>query len=42
MRKAERAQLGRTGGDMFGRYLTTATENGVRTDFYEAFLETEN
>ena len=34
--------LGRRGGEIFGRYLVTAAENGVRTDFYEAFLETEN
>ena len=34
--------LGMRGGEIFGSYLITATENGVRTDFYEAFLETEN
>lgn len=34
--------LGMRGGEIFGIYLITATENGVRTDFYEAFLETES
>ena len=33
---------GKRGGEIFGRYLVTAAEKGVRTDFYEAFLETEN
>lgn len=35
------ARLGRTSGDMFGRYLTTAAENGVRRDLYEGYLELE-
>ena len=34
--------LGMRGGEIFGSYLITATENGVRTDFYEALLEAEN
>ena len=34
--------LGMRGGEIFGSYLITATENGVRTDFYEAFLETDS
>lgn len=27
------------GGKIYGKYLVTATENGVRQDFYEAFAE---
>ena len=34
--------LGERGGEIFGRYLITAAENGVRTDFYEAYLKTED